>query len=110
MSAARNETDTPRVALVTGGGSGIGKAIVERLAVDGHRVATLDLVPGDGPYAYTADVTDRAQIDTALQQIRAELGRSVQVDQFSALKKDGVDKARRWIAGVLQLDVTSPAA
>ncbi|MCB0926316.1 MAG: 3-oxoacyl-ACP reductase FabG [Mycolicibacterium insubricum] len=74
MSAARNETDTPRVALVTGGGSGIGKAIVERLAVDGHRVATLDLVPGDGPYAYTADVTDRAQIDTALQQIRADLG------------------------------------
>ncbi|BBZ65274.1 3-oxoacyl-ACP reductase [Mycolicibacterium insubricum] len=74
MSAARNETDTPRVALVTGGGSGIGKAIVERLAVDGHRVATLDLVPGDGPYAYTADVTDRGQIDTALQQIHADLG------------------------------------
>lgn len=71
MSAARS---TPRIALVTGGGSGIGKAIVERLAADGHRVATLDLVPGDGPHAYTADVTDRTGIDAALAQIHQDLG------------------------------------
>ncbi|MCB1608709.1 MAG: YihA family ribosome biogenesis GTP-binding protein [Xanthomonadales bacterium] len=57
-----------------------------------------------------ADKLSRGAASARLQQIRAELGRSVQVDQFSALKKDGVDKARRWIAGVLQLDVTSPAA
>lgn len=74
MSTAPNAPDTARVALVTGGGSGIGKAIVERLTVAGHRVATLDLAPGDGPYAYTADVTDRGQIDAALQQIHADLG------------------------------------
>jgi len=71
MSAAPS---TPRIALVTGGGSGIGKAIVARLAADGHRVATLDLVPGDGEFAYTADVTDRGQIDAALAQIHQQLG------------------------------------
>ncbi len=71
MSAAPS---TPRIALVTGGGSGIGKAIVARLAADGHRVATLDLVPGDGEFAYTADVTDRGQIDAALAQIQQQLG------------------------------------
>ncbi len=67
-------TNTPRVALVTGGGSGIGKAIVERLGADGHRVATLDLQPSDAPHSYVADVTDRAAIDAALARIHDELG------------------------------------
>jgi 2-hydroxycyclohexanecarboxyl-CoA dehydrogenase len=37
-----------RVAIVTGGGSGIGLAISERLAVDGLRVAVFDR-DGDAP-------------------------------------------------------------
>ncbi|WP_414686488.1 SDR family NAD(P)-dependent oxidoreductase, partial [Mycobacterium sp.] len=32
-----------RVALVTGGGGGMGSAIAERLAADGHTVAVADL-------------------------------------------------------------------
>jgi NAD(P)-dependent dehydrogenase (short-subunit alcohol dehydrogenase family) len=64
----------PKVALVTGGGSGIGKAIVERLAADGYQVALVDLNPGDTPHSYAVDVTNRAQIDAALKSVHEELG------------------------------------
>jgi len=59
---------------VTGGGSGIGAAIVAKLRKDGLNVAILDLNPSDDPLAFVADVTDRAAIDRALDAIRAELG------------------------------------
>ena len=60
--------------MVTGGGSGIGLAVAERLRTDGYRVATIDLKPSETPFAFTADVTDRSQIDAALTAIRGELG------------------------------------
>jgi NAD(P)-dependent dehydrogenase (short-subunit alcohol dehydrogenase family) len=63
-----------RTAIVTGGGSGIGRAIAERLKADGHRVATLDLNPPDEEHSYKADVTDREQIDEALASIHRDLG------------------------------------
>lgn len=63
-----------KTAVVTGGASGIGAAIAERLRADGLQVATLDLNPGEEKYSYAADVTDRAAIDTALDQVRTELG------------------------------------
>jgi 2-hydroxycyclohexanecarboxyl-CoA dehydrogenase len=75
------------VAIVTGGASGIGLAISERLARDGRHVSVLDL---DGDAAERAaagiaanggraigcavDVSDRAQIDAAVARTRAELG------------------------------------
>lgn len=61
-------------AVVTGGGSGIGQAIANRLRADGYHVATIDLNPSDAEFAYTADVTDRATIEEALTAIRAQLG------------------------------------
>lgn len=63
-----------RTAVVTGGASGIGAAISDRLRHDGLQVATLDLSPGEEKFSYAADVTDRAAVDAALEDIRAELG------------------------------------
>jgi 2-hydroxycyclohexanecarboxyl-CoA dehydrogenase len=61
-------------AVVTGGGSGIGAAIARRLRADGLHVATIDLKESDEQFAYTADVTNPAQVQQALTAIRAELG------------------------------------
>jgi 2-hydroxycyclohexanecarboxyl-CoA dehydrogenase len=63
-----------KTAVVTGGGSGIGRAVADRLRADGYHVATIDLNPSDDEFAQRADVTDRAQVHTALAAIRAQLG------------------------------------
>lgn len=64
-----------RTAVVTGGGSGIGLAVAQRLRTDGRTVATIDLKPSSqDDLSYTADVTDRSQVDTALAAIRDRLG------------------------------------
>ncbi|ORW26966.1 short-chain dehydrogenase [Mycobacterium paraense] len=63
-----------KTAVVTGGGSGIGQAVAQRLRADGLDVATIDLRPSETELAFTADVTDRSQVDAALAAIRAQLG------------------------------------
>ena len=57
---------TARVALVTGGASGLGAAATERLRADGLQVTTLDLRGAD----ICADVTDEA----ALRRVADEIG------------------------------------
>lgn len=63
-----------KTAVVTGGGSGIGRAVAERLRADGHSVATVDLNPSEEEFGHVADVTDRAQVDAALAAVRDKLG------------------------------------
>jgi 2-hydroxycyclohexanecarboxyl-CoA dehydrogenase len=63
-----------KTAVVTGGASGIGRAVAERLRGDGFRVAVIDLTPTDDGFGYVADVTDRAQVDAAMSAIRDALG------------------------------------
>ena len=72
-----------KVAVVTGGGSGIGEAACIRLHEDGARVAVLDLnvdaarvtaqLSGGGP-AVRVDVADPLSVDAALRQVEGELG------------------------------------
>jgi 2-hydroxycyclohexanecarboxyl-CoA dehydrogenase len=76
-----------RTAIVTGGGSGIGRAIAERLGSDGLAVAIFDRdgeaaeaaaakirAAGATAAGLTVDVADRARIAEAVAEVRAELG------------------------------------
>jgi 2-hydroxycyclohexanecarboxyl-CoA dehydrogenase len=63
-----------KTAVVTGGASGIGRAVAQRLCSDGFRVAVIDLTPTDDGFGHLADVSDRAQVDTAVAAIREEFG------------------------------------
>jgi 3-oxoacyl-[acyl-carrier protein] reductase len=72
-----------RVALVTGGGRGIGAATAQLLAKEGAKVAVSDLDEGPaqevaGPIAGIAigcDVSDRAQVAAMVERTVKELGR-----------------------------------
>lgn len=64
------------VALVTGGGSGIGLATARLLAERGTRVACLDLhPPGEPCLAVTADVSDDSSVRTAVATVVEHFGR-----------------------------------
>ena len=65
------------VAVVTGGSSGIGAAIVRRLRAGGARVAVFDVDPdaADADLALPVDVTDAASVEAAVAAVEAELGR-----------------------------------
>ncbi|MGW5073830.1 SDR family NAD(P)-dependent oxidoreductase [Rhodococcus sp. NPDC004095] len=65
---------TARTAVVTGGGSGIGKSVAQRLRLDGHRVAVFDLAPADDEHGYVVDVTDRDRVEEALAEVRERFG------------------------------------
>ncbi len=67
-----------RVAVVTGGGRGIGLAICRVLAQNGARVATLDLTPPEEPgiLGIEADVSDEAAVSAAFDEIEAKLGQT----------------------------------
>ena len=106
-----------RVAIVTGGGSGIGLAISERLAADGNAVAIFDRdgasaeaaaakigASGGTAVGLTVDVTDRPRIDAAVTEVRESLGRptilvnSAGLDGFSSFLKITAEVWNRIIA------------
>ncbi|MBV6729803.1 SDR family NAD(P)-dependent oxidoreductase [Nocardioides daeguensis] len=58
-----------RVALVTGGASGIGAATAALLRAGGATVVVADLVVGDAEHALGCDVTDAAAVDTVVDTV-----------------------------------------
>ncbi|MDT4961746.1 MAG: meso-butanediol dehydrogenase / (S,S)-butanediol dehydrogenase / diacetyl reductase [Pseudonocardiales bacterium] len=80
MTAEPHHTvsSTPRVAVVTGGASGIGRSTATRLSADGCRVAVLDLGDAGGTDAeltLRTDVTDPEEVETAFKEVVATFGR-----------------------------------
>src|SRR5579863_2897867 len=71
-----------KVALVTGGGQGIGEAICRRLAAAGAKVGVFDLEAGKaakialslGGVALAGDVTSQTDIESALEDLHAQAG------------------------------------
>lgn len=106
-----------RVAVVTGGGSGIGQSICTRLAHDGHRVAVLDLnaenaeataseLRGKGHQALgiAVDVADRRSVERAYATVRSEFGpiavlvTSAAISGFTPVAEIAVETWERMIA------------
>lgn len=102
-------TEAARVAVVTGGGQGLGRAFSEALADAGWSVAIVDInganaaavadaiVDGGGTArGYQADVTDADSLDVTADRIRGELGEVTGLVNnaalFSTLKMGGFDE------------------
>ncbi len=106
-----------RVAVVTGGASGIGLGVARRFSADGHHVAILDQngVAAEAAVvglrstsiktlAVEVDVADRASVSSAFARVRAELGpveilvTSAGIESFDALEDISADKWDRILA------------
>ena len=110
-----------RVAIVTGGASGIGLAISQRLAADGNAVAIFDLngtaaeeeaakiaASGATAIGLQVDVSDRPGIEAAVAEVTDRLGaptilvNNAGLDGFDPFLKIDVDKWNR----ILEVNLT----
>jgi 3-oxoacyl-[acyl-carrier protein] reductase len=83
------------IALVTGGGRGIGRAIAERLAEDGFTVVTLGRTSGD----VQADVGDPESVERVFREVRERYGPVLVLVNNAGERQDGLAvrmKSDQW--------------
>ncbi|MFP6816259.1 MAG: SDR family NAD(P)-dependent oxidoreductase [Pseudomonadales bacterium] len=87
-----------RPVIVTGGASGIGRAVVERLLSDGHPVAVFDLNPVEQTArtaalsAFELDITDHAAVTNAVALYADQVGAP-----YGLVNNAGWDRAMPFI-------------
>ncbi|HEX7658070.1 MAG TPA: SDR family oxidoreductase [Pseudonocardiaceae bacterium] len=100
-----------RVALITGGGSGLGRRAAERLAAGGASVAVADRDAGAladlaGVTTYPCDVTDQAQVAELVDRVTADLGPIDRLVHTAAIMPAGrvVDQPTDRILDVMRVN------
>ena len=85
-----------RVAIVTGGGSGLGAATARAFAAQGMRVAVADIgsgraaavmhaLPGHGHAAIALDVADEASVESGFDEAERQLGPAAVLAHFAGV-------------------------
>ncbi len=99
-----------KVALVTGGRSGIGRACAERLAGEGARVFTAQRGPAKGFESIQTDLTNPAAAAAVIEEVAQEAGRlDVLVNNAGLMKEAKVTEMalEDWLL-TLQVNLTAP--
>jgi len=104
-----------KIAVVSGAASGLGEAIVRRLAEEGCRIAGIDLSEprpelraefGAIVTFYTSDLADDARIAEIARRIRAEVGApSILVNNAALFVFRGVDASADEIDRICQVNI-----
>lgn len=106
-----------RIAVVTGGGSGLGLAVCQHLARQDNAIAVLDLnsesaeavasgirAVGGEAISVAVDVADRKSVDAAMVRVRAEMGpiailvTSAAIAGFTPFEQISLDEWNRTLA------------